>query len=94
MITFTTMFIQWTKVGETVIDGVQGRYFLPIMLLIPIWFLPISKTPQSLFTTKANLPTHSTNEKHQKQTLQIPSQNYYLYTFLIFESIYAITAIA
>ena len=44
LITFTTMFIHWTKTGETVIDGVQGRYFLPLFLLIPILFLPIAKS--------------------------------------------------
>lgn len=72
---FTTMFITWTKAGELVIDGVQGRYFLPLALLIPIIFLPTEKSPK----------------KVAKIT---PSQNYYLYGFIVFESIYAITAIA
>lgn len=75
LITFTTMFIQWTKVGESVIDGVQGRYFLPIMLLIPTFFLPIKK-PNSKSISKKYAP------------------NYYLYAFIVFESIYAITSIA
>lgn len=94
IITFTTMFVQWTKVGETVIDGVQGRYFLPIMLLIPIWFLPISKTSYSTPTAGTKSPVPSINKKLQKQVLPILSQNYYLYAFLVFENVYAITAIA
>lgn len=94
MITFTTMFIQWTKVGETVIDGVQGRYFLPIMLLIPIWFLPTTQKAPSNATTKEKSSSSVITKKPQKQTVLTLSQNYYLYAFLIFESVYAITAIA
>lgn len=41
---FTAMFVTWTGVGEAVIRGVQGRYFLPLLLLIPICFLSVSKT--------------------------------------------------
>ena len=33
---FTIMYTQWTKNVEVIIDGVQGRYFLPIILLVPI----------------------------------------------------------
>ena len=84
LLTFTTMFIQWTKVGETVIDGVQGRYFLPIALLIPTWFLSISGNAK---------PSLNSQSQHPKHHQRIP-QNYYLYGFLIFESIYAITTIA
>lgn len=73
LLTFTAMFTQWTKPGETVIDGVQGRYFLPLALLIPLAFLPISQ----------KLPRLTTHLK----------QNYALYGFFIFESVYAITSI-
>lgn len=31
---FTSLYIQWTSVESNVIDGVQGRYFIPIMPLI------------------------------------------------------------
>lgn len=76
-LTFTAMYIQWTKNGELIIDGVQGRYFLPIFLAIPILFLPTKrKQPsQSMYPAKF-------------------AQNYYLYGFLAFESVYALTAIA
>lgn len=29
---FTSLYVQWTPVGSGVIDGVQGRYFLPVLL--------------------------------------------------------------
>ena len=83
LLIFTTMFVEWTKVGETVIDGVQGRYFIPIILFIPTWFLPTKK-----FNNKLSLT-------HYSKTLSAKfQQNYYLYGFLVFESVYAITAIA
>ena len=31
---FTSLYVQWTTVGSTSIEGVQGRYFLPILPLI------------------------------------------------------------
>ena len=83
LLIFTTMFIQWTKIGETIIDGVQGRYFLPIALLVPIWFFPIKK-----YNSKSSLAQYSKTLSAKFQ------QNYYLYGFLVFESVYAITAIA
>lgn len=33
---FTSLYMQWTPYGDEVIDGIQGRYFLPILLLIPL----------------------------------------------------------
>ncbi|MBR3252677.1 DUF2142 domain-containing protein [Candidatus Saccharibacteria bacterium] len=78
---FTAMFVTWTKSGETIIDGVQGRYFLPIMLLVPIWFLPAQKT-----TTK--------NKSIIKKPIAEITNNYYFYAFFIFESIYVVSTIA
>lgn len=37
---FTALYIQWTPVGTTIIEGVQSRYFLPILILIPLICLP------------------------------------------------------
>lgn len=31
------MFMQWTKVGSMVVDGVQGRYLLPLVPLLFFW---------------------------------------------------------
>ena len=75
LLSFVAMFTQWTKPNEIIIDGVQGRYFLPILLLVPIIFIS----------------TRKTNQSKKISNLQ---QNYYLYGFFIFESVYAITAIA
>lgn len=33
---FTSLYVQWTVVGSNRIEGVQGRYFLPILPLITI----------------------------------------------------------
>ena len=33
---FTSLYMQWTAVGAEVIDGIQGRYFLPILMLVPV----------------------------------------------------------
>lgn len=38
----TSMFILWSEPGSDVIEGVQGRYFLPFLLLIPLACLPSS----------------------------------------------------
>ncbi|MBR3660485.1 MAG: DUF2142 domain-containing protein [Bacilli bacterium] len=35
---FTSLYIQWTPVKYPVVDGVQGRYFLPLLCLIPLIF--------------------------------------------------------
>ena len=35
---FTALYIQWTKVGNCEIQGVQGRYFLPILFYIFMLF--------------------------------------------------------
>ncbi len=31
---FTSLYVQWTTVGQTSIAGIQGRYFLPILPLV------------------------------------------------------------
>ena len=77
---FVAMYTSWTKPGETIIDGVQGRYFLPLLLLIPLSFI-------------SHKPVYGKQLKAPNINLEI-KQNYYIYGFFIFESIYAITAIA
>ena len=42
---FASLYVEWTAYGAGTIDGVQGRYFLPILPLIPI---VISRKPSSL----------------------------------------------
>ena len=33
---FTSLYMQWTPYGDEVVDGIQGRYFLPILMLVPL----------------------------------------------------------
>ena len=80
LVIFTAMFITWTKSGEIIIDGVQGRYFIPIMLLVPICLLPAPKTTKN-------------KNAIMKPPVEITS-NYYFYAFFIFESVYIISTIA
>lgn len=40
----TTLYLQWTEVGAGIIDGIQGRYFLPILILIPVIIAATKKT--------------------------------------------------
>lgn len=35
---FTALYIQWTPYHKEIIDGVQGRYFIPFIILIPFIF--------------------------------------------------------
>ena len=34
----TSLYLQWTPVGKNLIIGIQGRYFLPLVMLFPILF--------------------------------------------------------
>ena len=46
----TSLYVQWTPFGLSKIDGVQGRYFIPILLLLPFildnhFLVPSQKAP-------------------------------------------------
>ncbi len=69
------MYIQWTPTDADVIQGVQGRYFMPLFLLIPIITFPAQK-----------------NKKITKNTSFPVYQNNYIYLFIIFETVYALSA--
>lgn len=34
LLTLLSMFVAWTDMGKTTIQGIQGRYFLPVILLV------------------------------------------------------------
>ena len=36
LLIFTSLYVEWTKVANSVVMGVQGRYFIPLLLLVPI----------------------------------------------------------
>ena len=85
---FSIMFTQWTKPGETIIDGVQGRYFIPLLLLIP---LALMKNQQH---DRLSFPKFSNKNTTIAKTIPMLNQNYYIYGFYIFEGVYAIIALA
>ncbi len=66
---FSALYIQWTEVGSINIEGVQTRYFLPILITAPL-FSP-SSAP---YRRKISSSTHPNS--------LIP--NIYLYFFIIF----------
>ena len=39
LLIFTSLYVQWTPVRSPVIEGVQGRYFIPILILLPLTLL-------------------------------------------------------
>lgn len=44
--TFLLQYLSWTRVGESLVEGVQGRYFIPIAALaLPVATLPILRVP-------------------------------------------------
>lgn len=47
LLIFTSLYIQWTAVGAGEIDGVQGRYYLPILLLIPLMVCNTNKNKKN-----------------------------------------------
>ena len=38
LLTIMTMFVAWTPFGNRVVEGVQGRYFLPFLPLVLLLF--------------------------------------------------------
>lgn len=51
---FTSLYIQWTSVGNDIIEGVQGRYFLPILplLILPFAYLKIESKYKDINITR------------------------------------------
>ena len=50
---FAIQYLTWTKVGAPIIDGVQGRYFLPLAMLsvglLPNSGRPVARAPRALW---------------------------------------------
>lgn len=44
---FTSLYVQWTTIGQTSIAGIQGRYFLPILPLIMLILGSVIKVKSS-----------------------------------------------
>lgn len=47
---FTSLFIQWNVPGVNIIEGIQGRYFIPILMLFPLMFYTYKINPKINFT--------------------------------------------
>lgn len=46
------LYVSWTAVGAPHIDGVQGRYFLPLVLLLPIIVQLLASNTQDIAATE------------------------------------------
>ena len=50
---FTSLYLQWTPYKGTTVEGVQGRYFIPILLLAPFIATRSGKKNQSLISNNS-----------------------------------------
>lgn len=48
LLIFTSLYVQWTKVGSATIEGVQGRYFLPLLPIALLLFRPFATRSNTL----------------------------------------------
>lgn len=39
LLMFTSLYLQWTAVSSSTIDGIQGRYFIPLLLAISMFWM-------------------------------------------------------
>jgi len=47
LLIFTSLYVQWTSAYNKVIEGVQGRYFIPCFLLVPMLIASVDKIKKS-----------------------------------------------
>lgn len=69
---YSSLYVQWTKVGSKIIDGIQGRYFLPIL---PLLFLSFNNESFKLKNNKFF------NDKIMMAVMIL--ENLYVMTYLI-----------
>ena len=48
LLIFTSLYIQWTSIYNKLIDGVQGRYFIPLLPLICFPFITNTKKKETI----------------------------------------------
>lgn len=51
LLIFTSIYVQWTPVRNSIIEGIQGRYFIPILML---FILSITKNVEEYDTKSSN----------------------------------------
>ena len=49
----TSLYIQWTPYKENIVVGLQGRYFIPLLIFVPIIFMKTNKS-KIVFELKEN----------------------------------------
>lgn len=52
MLISTSLYLQWTPVGSNTILGIQGRYFIPLYILLPLVFSKFKTTPRITLMNK------------------------------------------
>ena len=52
---FTSLYIQWTPVSKEIVDGVQGRYFIPLLLFIPLILMRTNKSIDKFIINDNNI---------------------------------------
>ena len=52
---FAFQYLTWTLPGATVIGGVQGRYFIPLALFVPLMLPKLSLTGRIRFSILTGL---------------------------------------
>lgn len=87
---FLIMYLQWTNTSSEVIGGVQGRYFLPLFLLVPLLIMPTANKKKKAKTKKYTTPKLITKTE-QLLARRLPDS--YMYLFVIFMSVYTLSAL-
>lgn len=55
VLVLTSLYVQWTPLGSNIIDGVQGRYFLPVIPILPVLFCRPIKSKKSVPIISENM---------------------------------------
>ena len=53
LVIFTGEYLQWTQVGFPVVEGVQGRYFVPLLFPVLLSMTHREAAPQAPFSWRA-----------------------------------------
>lgn len=48
-------YLTWTPVGAGYVDGIQGRYFLPLLFMVPLFFMKTSTKKNELISSLSGI---------------------------------------
>ena len=54
---FSALYIQWSKVGDTYISGIQTRYFIPLLIIAPLACIPFARQSSTSSSNKNLVPS-------------------------------------